>query len=97
MLSPLNPWPRLWVFPCLFTLSNNMSSGPPKIKGGEYGEIRASIDIDNLNAYLSKHIPSIKAPVDVKQFKVSKEYVPEQYCLLLFSEVRSGMLLLLFS
>ena len=40
--------------------------------GGEYGEIRASINIDNLNAYLSKHIPSIKAPVDVKQFKVSK-------------------------
>ena len=49
--------------------------------GGEYGEIRASINIDNLNAYLSKHIPSrIKAPVNVKQFKVSKEHVPEERC-----------------
>ena len=64
--------------------------------GDEYGEIRASIDIDNLNAYLSKHIPSIKAPVDVKQFKVGKEYFPEEYCLLFLSEVRSGMLLLFF-
>ena len=60
-----------------------MSPGPQKI-GGEYGEIRASIDIDNLNAYLSKHVPSIKVPVDVKQFKVSKRHVPEEYCLLLF-------------
>jgi hypothetical protein len=64
--------------------------------GGEYGEIRASIDINNLNAYLSKHIPSVKVPVDVKQFKVSKEHVPEECCLLLLSEVRSGMLLLSF-
>jgi hypothetical protein len=59
-----------------------MSSGPQKM-GGEYGEIRASIDIDNLNAYLFKHIPGIKAPVDVKQFKVSKDHVPEIYSLLL--------------
>ena len=65
--------------------------------GGEYGEIRASIDIDNLNAYLSKHIPSIKAPVDVKQFKVSKEHVSEEYyCLQLLSEVRPGMRLIFF-
>ena len=60
-----------------------MSSGPQKM-GGEYGEIRASIDIDNLNAYLSKQVPSIKAPVDVKQFKVSKKHVPAECCLLLF-------------
>ena len=52
--------------------------------GSEYGEIRTPIDIDNLNAYLSKHLSSIKAPVDVKQFKVSKEHVPEEYSLLLF-------------
>lgn len=42
---------------------------PPKV-GGEYGEIRANIDIDSLNAYLAKHTPSITTPVDVKQFKV---------------------------
>lgn len=44
-------------------------STPPKI-GGEYGEIRATIDIDTLNAYLTKNTPGIKTPVDVKQFKV---------------------------
>jgi hypothetical protein len=44
-------------------------STPPKI-GGEYGEIRATIDINTLNAYLAKNTPSIKTPVDVKQFKV---------------------------
>ena len=66
--------------------------------GGEYGEIRASIDIDNLNAYLSKHIPGIGVPVDVKQFKVStKEHVLRRILLTyLWSEVRSGMLLLFF-
>jgi hypothetical protein len=52
--------------------------------GGEYGEIRASIDIDNLNAYLSKHIPGIKTPADVKQFNVSKDHVPEEYSSPLF-------------
>ena len=65
--------------------------------GGEYGEIRASIDIDNLNAYLSKHIPGIKTPVDVKQFNVSKDYVPEVNIAYFFlSEVWSGMLSLFF-
>lgn len=44
-------------------------STPPKI-GGEYGEIRATIDIDTLNVYLAKNTPGIKTPVDVKQFKV---------------------------
>ncbi|KAJ3572099.1 hypothetical protein NP233_g3308 [Leucocoprinus birnbaumii] len=44
-------------------------STPEKKIGGEYGEIRASINVENLNAYLTKHTPSIKAPVDVKQFK----------------------------
>ncbi|KAJ3513985.1 hypothetical protein NLJ89_g2640 [Agrocybe chaxingu] len=40
----------------------------PKI-GGEYGEIRASIDVDNLNVYLGKNTPGIKTPVNLKQFK----------------------------
>uniref|UniRef100_A0A8H7Y3M8 Aminoglycoside phosphotransferase domain-containing protein n=1 Tax=Psilocybe cubensis TaxID=181762 RepID=A0A8H7Y3M8_PSICU len=44
-----------------------MSGASPKI-GGEYGDIRAAIDIENLNAYLSKHT-NIKTPVEVKQFK----------------------------
>lgn len=45
-----------------------MSKASPKI-GGEYGEIRATIDLDRLNAYLAKNTPGIKTPVDVKQFK----------------------------
>ncbi|KAK2463098.1 hypothetical protein APHAL10511_004753 [Amanita phalloides] len=36
-------------------------------KGGEFGEIRASIDIGKLNVYLASS--SITAPVNVKQFK----------------------------
>ena len=64
ILSDINPSPLPSL--CL------MTSGPQNI-GGEYGKIRASIDIDNLNAYLSKHILStgIKPPIEVKQFKVS--------------------------
>lgn len=40
--------------------------------GGEYGEIRAEIDIQALNTYLKQHAPEIQVPVGVKQFKVSK-------------------------
>lgn len=46
-----------------------MSDSPPKKIGGEYGAIRAVIDIDNLNIYLAKNTPGIKTPVDVKQFQ----------------------------
>jgi len=46
-------------------------SSPQKI-GGEYGEVRANIDVERLNAYLAKHTPGIKGPVDVKQFKVCR-------------------------
>ncbi|KAF5380575.1 hypothetical protein D9615_004657 [Tricholomella constricta] len=46
-----------------------MSSSAPKKIGGEYGDVRANIDVANLNAYLSQHAPGIKTPVDVKQFK----------------------------
>lgn len=45
-------------------------STPQKI-GGEIGEVRANIDIGNLNTYIQKHVPDIRAPVAVKQFKVS--------------------------
>lgn len=44
-------------------------SGEPKKIGGEYGEVRANIDIDKLNAYLAKNAKVISMPVDVKQFK----------------------------
>lgn len=48
-----------------------MSDSDPRKKiGGEYGQVRAAIDVEKLNAYLLKNTPSIKTPVDVKQFKV---------------------------
>ncbi|PPQ80000.1 hypothetical protein CVT26_004404 [Gymnopilus dilepis] len=50
-----------------------MSENSPKI-GGEYGEMRANIDVSSLNTYLSKHTPGIKTPVDVKQFKSNPTY-----------------------
>ncbi|CCL99251.1 uncharacterized protein FIBRA_01266 [Fibroporia radiculosa] len=37
--------------------------------GGEYGPVRANIDVEKLSEYLEKHVNGIKAPVDVKQFK----------------------------
>jgi hypothetical protein len=45
-------------------------SNPQKKIGGEYGDVRASIDVDSLNAYLAKSVPAVKTPVVVKQFKV---------------------------
>jgi hypothetical protein len=38
--------------------------------GGEYGDVRAAIDIEKLNAYLEAHVPEVTPPVTVKQFKV---------------------------
>jgi len=43
--------------------------------GGEYGEVRAGIDIDRLNTYLATNTPSVKTPVSVKQFKVGLLYL----------------------
>ncbi|EPQ55195.1 APH-domain-containing protein [Gloeophyllum trabeum ATCC 11539] len=48
--------------------ASSSRSGSSKI-GGEFGEIRAVIDIDSLNLYIADHIPQIKTPVAVKQFK----------------------------
>lgn len=42
----------------------------PKKIGGEYGKVRAIIDMPRLNAYLAKHVEAINTPVEVKQFKV---------------------------
>ena len=38
--------------------------------GGEYGDVRAAIDVEKLNGYLKVHVPEVSAPVTVKQFKV---------------------------
>jgi len=38
--------------------------------GGEFGDVRAAIDVEKLNAYLGAHVPEVTAPVTVKQFKV---------------------------
>lgn len=46
-----------------------MPDGLEKI-GGDYGEVRANIDVAALNAYLARSAPRVKTPVDVKQFKV---------------------------
>ena len=43
---------------------------PPRPAGGEYGEVRASIDQVKLNAYLAKSVPAVTVPVTIKQFKV---------------------------
>ncbi|KAH7928691.1 APH-domain-containing protein [Leucogyrophana mollusca] len=46
-----------------------MSNGRPKKIGGEYGAVRANINIEGLNAYLQQHVPAVTAPVEVQQFK----------------------------
>ncbi|TDL16112.1 kinase-like protein [Rickenella mellea] len=46
-----------------------MSKSPQQKIGGEYGEMRANIDVDRLNKYIEKTVKVIKTPVDVKQFK----------------------------
>lgn len=43
---------------------------PRSTGGGEYGDVRARIDNDKLNAYLANNVPALTAPVTVKQFKV---------------------------
>lgn len=37
--------------------------------GGEYGAIRASIDVSKLDAFLSVNLLAYKSPLDVQQFK----------------------------
>ncbi|KAF8472391.1 kinase-like domain-containing protein [Russula ochroleuca] len=45
----------------------NASSTKPA--GGEYGDVRASIDRVKLNAYLANNLPAVTVPVTIKQFK----------------------------
>lgn len=51
-----------------------MSSTSGKI-GGEYGPVRANIDLERLESYLKANVKAIKTPVDVKQFKVRRRAV----------------------
>jgi len=46
-----------------------MSGRQPQKIGGDYGEIRASIDVQKLESYLASNVKVIRTPVDVKQFK----------------------------
>ncbi|KAG1782023.1 kinase-like domain-containing protein [Suillus placidus] len=46
-----------------------MSGSAPKSIGGEYGAMRANIDIQKLNAYLKLRASVVAAPVQVQQFK----------------------------
>lgn len=48
-----------------------MAGHPPKKVGGEVGDVRANIDQDKLNEYLQAHVPAVRAPVSIKQFKVN--------------------------
>jgi len=38
--------------------------------GGEYGDVRAAIDVEKLNVYLGAHVPEVAPPVTLKQFEV---------------------------
>ena len=47
----------------------------PKI-GQEYGAIRSSLPLDRLVPYLVEHIDGFTGPVEVKQFSVSRVFLP---------------------
>ncbi|KAF9228509.1 kinase-like protein [Gyrodon lividus] len=46
-----------------------MSGSSSRRVGGEYGGVRANIDVDKLNTYLEVHVLVINTPVEVQQFK----------------------------
>ena len=60
------------------------SSSKPKKIGGEYGEIRANIDVDKLNSYLARYVKVVKTPVAMKQFKVREETKYEERHILMY-------------
>jgi hypothetical protein len=65
-----------------------MANDAPKKVGGEVGDVRANIDQDKLNEYLREHVPAVKAPVSIKQFKVNASDPSESTSSLAFSLVR---------
>ena len=64
--------------------------------GGEYGNVRAAIDVQKLNAYIEVWVPEVAAPVTVNQFKVGTSgpvllaTVFLQFCWSQFGQVRLG-------
>ncbi|KAJ8076697.1 hypothetical protein PM082_001120 [Marasmius tenuissimus] len=46
----------------------------PKKVGGEYGDVRANINVPSLVKYLEKHLPIMNMPIEVKQFKSNPTY-----------------------
>ncbi|KAJ7336096.1 kinase-like domain-containing protein [Mycena albidolilacea] len=44
-------------------------SSDNKVIGGEFGEVRANIDVETLTGYLVKNVETLQGPIDVKQFK----------------------------
>jgi hypothetical protein len=42
------------------------------------GDVRANIDEHKLNEYLVVHVPAVRAPVSIKQFKVMDPTAPEK-------------------
>ena len=62
-------------------------SGPA---GGEFGDVRAPIDNDKLNAYLASNVPALTVPVTVKQFKVRSIEILQRRGLTTFLKVWPG-------
>jgi hypothetical protein len=65
MIGPVPSWPPVVALPVAMVVA-----GSTKPAGGEYGDVRASIDTDKLNAYLANNVPALTEPVTIKQFKV---------------------------
>ena len=42
--------------------------------GGEYGDVRANIDIEKLTDYLVQNLSIVCAPIVIKQFKASTSW-----------------------
>lgn len=69
--TDLMPWGIPVRHTVLFSSQCAIMTKPTTEKiGGEFGDVRASIDLEKLNAYLEAHVPEVTAPVTVKQFKV---------------------------
>jgi hypothetical protein len=66
----------------------------------EVGQVRATIDVEKLNAYLAKQVADVKTPVEVKQFKVRPSPFPDMSstdALFQFGQVRGKSQVVLFS
>ena len=75
-------------FPFAAVAMVNTSSTRPA--GGEYGDVRASIDNVKLNAYLANSAPAVTVPVTIKQFKVRPFDTVKDYSKPCYPTVWSG-------